>query len=131
MKKALAIAAGLMLVALPALSQRATDTDNAGRSSNQRDRDDLEEFLRGIGDDGPGSRLRRGAAFLLRSGDATVSVRCDPQESMRACVEATTTLLERARSAQPPSSIEAGARGAGAPEPGRSTIRVLSNSTYK
>ena len=64
--------------------------------------DDLEELLRDIGDDGPGRRLRRGAGFLLRSGDATMAVRCDPQENMRACVDATTTLLERARSALPP-----------------------------
>jgi hypothetical protein len=31
-----------------------------------------------------------------------VAVRCDPQESMRACVDATTTLLDRSRSAMPP-----------------------------
>jgi hypothetical protein len=100
MKKALVVAAGLMLVALPALSQSSTDSDD--RSYDRRDRDDLEELLRGIGDDGPGRRLRRGAGFLLRSGDATVAVRCDPQENMRACVDATTTLLERARATLPP-----------------------------
>jgi hypothetical protein len=100
MKKALVVAAGLMLIALPALSQSSTDTGD--RSYDRRDRDDLEELLRGIGDDGAGSRLRRGAGFLLRSGDATVAVRCDPQENMRACVDATTTLLERARAALPP-----------------------------
>jgi hypothetical protein len=102
MKKALVVAAGLMLIALPALSQSSTDTGDRDRSYDRRDRDDLEELLRGIGDDGSGSRLRRGAGFLLRSGDATVAVRCDPQENMRACVDATTTLLERARAALPP-----------------------------
>jgi hypothetical protein len=80
MKKALLIATGLILFAVPALGQSSNDTDERGRSYDRRDRDDLEELLRSID-------------------DATVAVRCDPQENMRACVEATTTLLERARSA--------------------------------
>ena len=71
MKKALLIAAGLILIALPALGQSSNDTDDRGRSYDRRDRDDLEELLRGIGDDGAGSRLRRGAGFLLRNGDTT------------------------------------------------------------
>ena len=107
MKKALLIAAGLALIALPALAQSSNDPEDRGRSYDRRDRDDLEELLRGIGDDGAGSRLRRGAGFLLRSGDATVAVRCDPQENMRACVDATTTLLERARAALPPGGAPA------------------------
>ena len=101
MKKAFVLASGLMLIAWPALSQSSSDPEDRGRSYDRRDRD-LEELMRGIADDGAGSRLRRGAAFLLRSGDATVAVRCDPQENMRACVDATTMLLERARSALPP-----------------------------
>ena len=113
MKKALVIAAGLMLIALPALSQSSTETEAGDRSYDRRDRDELEELLRGL-DDGPsGRRLSRGAAFLLRSGDATVVVRCDPRETMRACVEATTTLLERARSALPPAGTP------GTPPPSR------------
>ena len=100
MKKALVMAAGLTLIALPALSQSSTDTEDRGRSYDRRD-GDLEELLRGIGDDGPGRRFRRGAGFLLRSGDATMAVRCDPEENMRACVDAATTLLERARSTLP------------------------------
>ena len=107
MKKALVMAAGLMMIALPALGQSSADTEDRDRSYDRRDRDDLEELLRGIDDDGSGSRLRRGAGFLLRSGDATVAVRCDPRETMRACVDATTTLLERARSALPPSGTPA------------------------
>ena len=102
MKKALLMAAGLMLISLPALSQSSTDTEDRGRSYDRRDRDDLEELLRGIGDDGSGSRLRRGAGFLLRSGDATVAVRCDPQET---CGHASTRpprCLRRARSTLPP-----------------------------
>jgi hypothetical protein len=101
MKHALLIAAGLVLISLPALSQGSTDTDNRGQSNDRRDRE-LEELLRSLDDDGSGGRPRRGARFLLRTGDATVAVRCDPQENMRACVDATTTLLERARSTLPP-----------------------------
>ena len=33
----------------------------------------------------------------MRSGDATLAVRCDPQESMKACVEAATMMMEKAR----------------------------------
>jgi hypothetical protein len=92
MTKALLLTAVLMLAPLPAASQ-----------SDDRDRDprrgDIEELLRDIGDSGPGSR--RGASFLLRSGDATVAVRCDPQDTMRACVDATVTLLDRARTLVP------------------------------
>jgi len=40
----------------------------------------------------------RGAGFRLQSGDTRLEVRCSPDESMRACVEAATTLLDRARS---------------------------------
>ena len=104
MRKSLLVAAGLMLIAMPALSQSPMDTEDHSRSYDRRDRDDLEELLSGIGGGGGGgvgNRLRRGAGFLLRSGDATVAVRCDPQENMRACVDATTTLLERARTALP------------------------------
>jgi hypothetical protein len=101
MRKSLLVAAGLMLIAMPALSQSPTDAEDHSRSYDRRDRDDLEELLSGIGGGGVGNRLRRGAGFLLRSGDATVAVRCDPQENMRACVDATTTLLERARTALP------------------------------
>ena len=70
MKKALLMAAGLMLISLPALSQSSTDTEDRGRSYDRRGRD-IEELLRGIGDEPSGSRLRRGAAFLLRNGDQT------------------------------------------------------------
>jgi hypothetical protein len=102
MNKALLLAVGLMMMPLPALSQGASDSDDRSSARGRRDRGDLEDILRGIGDELSGGGQRRGAGFLLRRGDATVAVRCDPRESMRTCVEATTTLLERARSALPP-----------------------------
>jgi hypothetical protein len=46
-------------------------------------------------------RPRVGARFMLRSGDASVMVRCDPSESMRTCVDATLTLLDKVRSLPP------------------------------
>ena len=94
MTKALLLTALLMLAPVPASSQGSDDRDRESRR-----RRDLEELLRDIGDGRPGSR--RGASFLLRSGDATVAVRCDPQDSMRACVDATLTLLDRARTMMP------------------------------
>jgi hypothetical protein len=110
MKRTLVMAVGLMLITLPALSQSSTETDDRSRSYDRRD-SDLEELLRDLGDDAPGRRLRRGAGFLLRSGDATMAVRCAPEENMRACVDAATTLLERARSTLPPGAAP------GAPPP--------------
>ncbi|EIM29432.1 hypothetical protein [Microvirga lotononidis] len=102
MKKALLVAAGLMLVALPAFSQSSDDSGDRGSSYGRQDRD-LEDLLRGL--DGPMSgraSSQRGAGFLLRSGDTTLAVRCDPRDSMRSCVDAATTLMDRARSAIPP-----------------------------
>ena len=39
-----------------------------------------------------------GARFRLRSGDSVVSVNCGDNESMRACVDATLTLLDKLKS---------------------------------
>jgi len=106
MKKTLLMAAGLMLVSLPAFSQSSGDSNSRGQSYDRQGRD-LEDVLRDMGDDAPGRRLRRGAAFLLRSGDTTLAIRCDPQENMRACVDAGTTLLERSRSMLSPGAAPA------------------------
>jgi hypothetical protein len=106
MNRALLIAPMLLLVSPPAFSQNAPGGDGRDRdsSSSRTDRDkmdrDLDEILRGIGDYGRGGLRRGGAAFFLRNGDAVVAVRCDPQDSMRACVDSTLTLLERAKAAQ-------------------------------
>jgi hypothetical protein len=52
----------------------------------------------------------------LRNGDASVAVRCDPQDSMKSCVDSTLTLLDRARSMQPPGAAPGGTPG-GQPPP--------------
>lgn len=115
MNKILLITAGLLLMPLPAWSQSASDSDPGDRGSyRDRQEREIEDLLRSITDEVSGSTgPRRGASFLLRSGDATIAVRCDPRESMSSCVDLTTQLLERARSAMPPG----GGGGGGAPGP--------------
>lgn len=101
MKKLFLISAGLLLISLPALGQTASGSASGDRGSMQ-DRE-IEDLLRSITDEvSGGGGPRRGAVFLLRNGDASVAVRCDPRESMRDCVDLTTMLLEKARSAMPP-----------------------------
>jgi hypothetical protein len=117
MKRAFLAAAGLILIALPAFGQSSDDSDVRGSSYSRQDRD-LDDLLRGL--DGGAMRRggpARGAGFLLRAGDATLAVRCDPRDTMRACVEAATTLLERARTAMPSGS------GSGGPAPGTPPAR--------
>jgi hypothetical protein len=99
MNRAFVITAVLLLSPFPAFSQTG---GGEGRDSSYSRKDrDLEDILRGMGDHGREGPRRGGAAFFLRSGDGTVAVRCDPQDSMKSCVEATLTLMDRARSMQP------------------------------
>lgn len=105
MRKLMLLAAGLVLIPLSALSQtRDSDRDRDRDADRDRDsyRRDVEEILRGTEGESFRGGGRRGAGFLLRSGDATIAVRCDPRDSMRSCVDATVTLLERARALMPP-----------------------------
>jgi hypothetical protein len=110
MNRAFVITAVLLLSSFPAFSQTG---GGEGRDSSYSRRDrDLEDILRGMGDHGrEGSRRGGGAAFFLRSGDGTVAVRCDPQDSMKSCVEATLTLMDRARSMQPSGAAPGGPPG--------------------
>jgi hypothetical protein len=109
MKTILLVAAALLVaVSLPAYSQSSTESGDHDSSYSKSDRGrgdrDLDRLLRGLGDDGFARQLRRGSSFgfFMRSGDATIAVRCDPNDSMKACVEATTTLLDKARASLPP-----------------------------
>jgi hypothetical protein len=114
MNRAFVITAVLLLSPFPAFSQNAPSGDGHDSSYSRRDRD-LEDILRGIGDYGrEGLRRGGGAAFFLRHGDAMVAVRCDPQDSMRSCVDVTLMLLDRARSLQP-SGAAPGATPGGQP----------------
>jgi hypothetical protein len=102
MKKILVMTAGLMLMPLPAFSQSSSDSGDRGSSYGKRGQD-VDELLRGLDEDMSGGRPRRGRGFgfLLRHGDSTIAVRCDPSDSMKACVDATTTLLDKARASMP------------------------------
>jgi hypothetical protein len=100
MNKTFVITAVLLLTAIPAFGQNAPEGDEHHSSYSRRDHD-LADIFRGIGEYGHEGSRRGGSAFFLRNGDAMVAVRCDPQDSMRSCVDATLTLLDRARSMQP------------------------------
>lgn len=95
MKRILLLSACLVLTAAPAMAQ--------GLSSDRRGDDrSIEDMLRDLGHDmSGGGGGSRGAGFFLRSGDATIAVRCDPLDNMKSCVDATTTLMEKARSMAP------------------------------
>lgn len=109
MKAILIVAAALLVSAsLPAYSQSSTESGDHDSSYSKGDRGrgdrEIDQLLRGLGDEGLARHLRRGNAFgfFLRNGDATIAVKCDPNDSMKACVEATTTLLDKARASMPP-----------------------------
>jgi hypothetical protein len=137
MKRALIMAAGFALLAGPAWAQSSPsgsdrDGDRVDSRDVRGDRDWRGEWSRGDLDDAPRGRdgdwhggwghhggHQRGAGIFLQSGDTRLAVRCDRNESMRACVEAAMTLLDRVRSlptsgttATPPASS-----GPGAPAP--------------
>jgi len=141
MKRVLIIAAGCALLAspLPALAQSppsGSDTDRAERRDVRDDRDGRgwgrddrhREEWRGYRDDGPRGPgggwhhgggwhggHRGGAQFWLRSGETRLGVRCDPNEPMRACVDAATTWLDRARTLTNPGTGATPPAGPGTP----------------
>jgi len=104
--RALYIAIGLALLTVPAAGQtssRSEDRDfHSERRDGDRDRDrswrDSRHWHGMMSDDRDDRRSgSSGARFMVRSGDAMIAVRCDPDESMRSCVDATLTLVERVR----------------------------------
>jgi hypothetical protein len=111
MNRAFVITAVLLLSSFPAFGQNDPGGEGHDSSYSRRDRD-LEDILRGIGDYHHGGlRHGGGAAFYLRNGDASVAVRCDPQDSMKSCVDSTLTLLDKARSMQPSGAAPGGTPG--------------------
>jgi hypothetical protein len=111
MNRAFVITAVLLLSSFPAFGQHVPEGDEHDSSYSRRDRD-LEDILRGIGGyHHEGLRHGGGAAFYLRNGDASVAVRCDPQDSMKSCVDSTLTLLDKARSMQPSGAAPGGTPG--------------------
>ena len=109
MNRTFIITAMLLLSPFPALGQSDPGGEGHDSSYSRRDHRDLEDLLRGLG--GREGLRSGGAAFFLRNGDAMVAVRCDPQDSMKSCVDATLTLLDRARSMQPSGAAPGGTPG--------------------
>jgi hypothetical protein len=99
MNKALLVSC-LILTLVPAFSQSASDSDMNTKG------DRLERLLRKLGENTSTESLH-GFGFMLRDGDSAIAVRCDPKDSMKACVDATSTLLEKARSSMPTAPSEA------------------------
>ena len=114
MKRIFVITAMLLLSPFPAFSQNAPGGDEHDSSYSRKDHD-LLELLHGMGGYAREGLRGGGAAFFLRNGDAMVAVRCDSQDSMRTCVDATLTLLDRARSMQPSATTPGGTPGAQPP----------------
>ena len=56
---------------------------------------------------------RQNPGFVFRSGDMQIVVRCGAGETMKSCVDATTTLMDRAKAASTPG----GAPGTSSPAP--------------
>jgi hypothetical protein len=121
MRRAFLLTIGVLAAATPALGQGSPRSDDRDSYSERRDgggrgswREDR-HWGRGMEDDNQSSGSKRGARFMVRSGDARVAVRCDQSESMRACVDATLTLFERVRSGGSATSPSTGSNPASAP----------------
>lgn len=105
MRKALIAATCLLVLPLPVIAQSSSRDEDRGRSydrGNSR-RDDTRyrpnedwdrSYWHGYGAEAPGG----GSSFHIRMGDAKIHVRCGPRETLKDCVDAATTLLDKARS---------------------------------
>ena len=119
MNRAFLITAVLLLSPFPAFSQNVPGGDGTARSLLTPEgiviwRISSADLRANSGREG---MRRGGASFFLRNGDAMVAVRCDPQDSMKSCVDSTLTLLDRARSMQPSGAAPGGTPGG--PPPSR------------
>jgi pentapeptide MXKDX repeat protein len=115
-----------------------SDGDGRGRYADRRDDDGSDEHDRmvrmhermmermgsmggggGMGGGRDGSMRggfggpRQNPGFVFRSGDMQIVVRCGAGETMKSCVDATTTLMDRAKAASTPG----GAPGTSSPAP--------------
>ena len=84
----------------------------------------MRRMMRG-GEMGGGMGAAAGARFMLRAGDVRLAVQCSPGEPMKACVDAATSLMDRAKTMAPtpaPGRAPARASGSGStrlPDAGR------------
>lgn len=104
MRKALITAACLLVLPVSVLAQgssrddrdRSYDRSDRGKDEGRYHPDEDRDwgYWRGNGDD----VARSGSSFHMKVGDAKIHVRCGPRETLKDCVDAATTLLDKARS---------------------------------
>lgn len=109
MRKALILAAGLVLAATSAWSQSSPrERDDYGyggwresRDSWDRDGDRRRSFrMRDDDRDEQDDRSGGGARFFVRSGDTQLRVVCGDRESTQACVDSALRMFDRVQSQQ-------------------------------
>jgi hypothetical protein len=105
MRKVLVVSACLLALPLPVLAQGSSRDDERDRpydrgdsrrdDSRYRPNEEWERYHRRRYGDGSS---REGSSFHISMGDARIHVRCGPRETLKDCVDAATTLLDKARS---------------------------------
>jgi hypothetical protein len=105
MRKVLSVAAALVLSASLAQAQGRDrdwddDDDRSSRREHREERGgDPDDYRGWRGERGGDSSGRGGSRFFVRSGEASLRIVCGRGETMRSCVDAGLTLLEKFRPA--------------------------------
>jgi hypothetical protein len=81
-------------------SDRGRDSADRDYRDRYRPNDDRAGGFEDRKGDGGDRHHERGARFFLRVGDTRIAARCSDGEPMRACVDATLMLLDKAKSLQ-------------------------------
>ena len=81
-------------------SDRGRDSADRDYRDRYRPNDDRAGGFEDRKGDGGDRHHGRGASFFLRVGDTRIAARCPSGEAMRACVDATLMLLDKAKSLQ-------------------------------
>ena len=115
---AIASTALLALWAAPAFSQGFPRDEERGRGYERgygRDEGMMGRRSEGRGRDERSDRYDggsgRGSSFQMKIGDTNIDVKCDARETLRDCVDAATTLLDRSRAMAPAASANPGTSG--------------------
>jgi hypothetical protein len=81
-------------------SDRGRDSVDRDYRDRYRPNDDRAGGFDDHKEDGGNRPHGRGSSFFLRVGDTRIAARCSNSETMRACVDATLMLLDKAKSLQ-------------------------------
>jgi hypothetical protein len=82
-------------------SERGRDSGDRDYRGRYRPNDDRASGFEDHNEDGANRpRGGRGSSFFLRVGETRIAARCSNAETMRACVDATLMLLDKAKSLQ-------------------------------